>query len=529
MFSSFLDIFSLDIAYLNMTIRNIYKIGGFVMKMKNINVLLVFLLLGNAVGMQGMMQQGRKVIKKPVYKPINKKVHQPVYKPAPQPMPAPKPTTQTWGNWVRSLFYTEPIKPVEMNIEPEESYVAEEAAPSPFAAGGQKRMYSASSTPKASSWGDWAKSFFEPTILTNQEIDTLLQGHVQEKDQYHPIPYGYMLFDANDLEKAKQKLGTMIEQDPKYKDSIIDTWNYYYRFSRKAHPYEQTLLDKVFLHLFNGEENGFGIMTFTPSESALNYIKLIEYLMSKGARINPGNKDIYQDAYLDKAHSLMKSYKGLYGPNPLTIYEVEYELQKFKEIFKALDPIMEQIMPEFKPELAQAQKERREIESNENSYKKKVEEESNKAEYMNAKRDYLFNEYRKRTGDYESYPNEVKIKVDFNEREYRDWLKSGKSKNFFYPEWEQAFKFGSKFGEGSSQDQLTVAKNTITQLLGIAATSSEKEISDAYKKFAMQYHPDVTKDPNNPMSLKLKNEINPAWDDYNKALSAVKQEKGNRE
>jgi hypothetical protein len=39
MFSSSLDIFSLDIAYLNMTIRNIYKTGGFVMKMKKMRVL----------------------------------------------------------------------------------------------------------------------------------------------------------------------------------------------------------------------------------------------------------------------------------------------------------------------------------------------------------------------------------------------------------------------------------------------------------------------------------------------------------
>jgi hypothetical protein len=521
MFLSSLDIFSLNIAYLNMTIHNIYKNRGNVMKTRKMQVLLVVLLLSNAT-MQSMTQQGKKVLKRRIYKPIRQKV----YNPELQPMPAPQPITQTWGNWVRSLFYTEPIKPVEMNIEPEESYVAEEVAPSPFE-GGQKRMYS--STPKASFWGNWVKSFSEPTILTNDEIDKLLQGHVEEKDQYHPLPYGYMFFGENDLEKAKQKLGTMIEQDAKYKDSIIDTWKYFYRFGRKRHPYEQTLLDKVFIHLFNGEENGFGIAIFTPSESALNYIKLIEYLMSKGAQINPGNKDIYQDAYLDKAHSLMKSYKSLYGPNPLTIYEVEYELQKFKEIFKALDPIMEQIMPEFKPELVQAQKERMEIESNENFYRKKIEEESDKAEYMNAKRDYLFNEYRKRTGDYESYPYEVKIKVDFNEREYQDWLKSGKSKNFFYPEWEQAFKSGFKFGGGSLQDQLTAAKNKMTQSLGIAATLSEKEISDAYRKFAMQYHPDVTKDPNNPMSLKLKNEINPAWDDYNKALSAAKQEKGNRE
>jgi DnaJ domain len=502
------------------------------MKMNKMQILLAVVLLGNAVAMQGMLTQGRKIVRNPiVYKPIEQKTYKPVYEPA-QPMPAPRPTTQTWGNWFRSLFVVKPIKPVQ-------SYAVEEVAPSPFATGGQKRMYSTrtSSTPKASSWGNWFKSFFESTnkeetaILTNEEIDRLLEGHVEAKDQYHPLPYGYMLFDENDLEKAKQKLGTMIEQDAKYKDSIIDTWKYYYSFGNRPHSYEQTLLDKVFLRLFNGEENRFGIVTFTPSESALYYIKLIEYLISKGARIDPRNKDIYQQAYSDKVHSLMKSYKGLYKPNPLTVYGVEYEIQKFKEIFKALDPIMEQIMPEFQPELAQTQKERMEIELNEGSYRKKAEEESNKAEYMHAKRDYLFNEYQKRTGDYESYPNEVKIDVEFNEKEYQNWLKSGKSKNFFYPEWEQAFKSGFKFGREFSQDQLTVTKNTITQLLGIAATSSEKEISNAYRKFAMQYHPDVTQDPNNPMSLKLKNEINPAWDEYNKALTAAKQEqeKMNRE
>ncbi|HEX4069158.1 MAG TPA: hypothetical protein VHX42_03595 [Candidatus Babeliales bacterium] len=107
------------------------------MKMIKVHIVLAILLLGNAVAMQGMMQQGKKVLKKPVYKPIKQKV----YKPSPQPIPVPKPTTQTWGNWVKSLFYAEPIKPVQMNMEPEESYAAEEVAPSPFE-GGQKRRYS---------------------------------------------------------------------------------------------------------------------------------------------------------------------------------------------------------------------------------------------------------------------------------------------------------------------------------------------------------------------------------------------------
>ena len=69
----------------------------------------------------------------------------------------------------------------------------------------------------------------------------------------------------------------------------------------------------------------------------------------------------------------------------------------------------------------------------------------------------------------------------------------------------------------------------MAQLLGISNNLSEKEIGNAYRKFVMQYHPDVTKNPNNPMSLKLKNEINPAWDEYNEALKLMKQEKGSRE
>ena len=85
---------------------------------------------------------------------------------------------------------------------------------------------------------------------------------------------------------------------------------------------------------------------------------------------------------------------------------------------------------------------------------------------------------------------------------------------------------------GSSQfetESFGTAKNKLAQLLGIYPTATEKEISTAYKKFVMQYHPDISKNPNNPMSLKLKNEINPAWDEYSKGLNAVKQEKRSRE
>jgi hypothetical protein len=84
---------------------------------------------------------------------------------------------------------------------------------------------------------------------------------------------------------------------------------------------------------------------------------------------------------------------------------------------------------------------------------------------------------------------------------------------------------GTQFGTPS----FDIAKNRLTQLLGIPATATEKEVSNAYRKFVLQYHPDVTKNSKHPMSLKLKDEINPAWDDYNAALTKVKQEKAGRE
>ena len=95
----------------------------------------------------------------------------------------------------------------------------------------------------------------------------------------------------------------------------------------------------------------------------------------------------------------------------------------------------------------------------------------------------------------------------------------------FRTHWEREFRAHSE----GTQSKLAVAKNKLTRLLGISATSSEKDISNAYRKFVKQYHPDVTKKPNDPMSLKLKNEINPAWDEYNDALKAINQEKTNRE
>ena len=410
MFSSSLDIFSLDIAYLNMTIRNIYKTGGFVMKMSKIHILLAVLLLGNAIAMQGMTQQGKRVLKRPIYKPIYKKVD----KSAPQPMPAPKPTTQTWGNWVRSLFYIEPMKPVEMNIEPEESYVAEEVAPSPFEVGGQKRMYSASSTPKASSWGDWVKSFFGPKELTPEEfaqkIDRLISGDQGKIDA----------FNENDFNKAKDEIGEMINQNPDYK-SYVMSFGRYYRFK------EETILDEVFCRIFDTlQRNAIG--------ATLNYLKLAEYLVNQGVEINLIKTSLVQGEYYHEEwykecyERSMKEYKALYWIEKLT--DFESKLKEFDEIYKKLDPLLKKALSEATYRggfIDKFQQERIEMEANKDFYREKFKDEKKRDTYVWTKLAYedvpfdilgtTFNTLRKNF---------------FNEMEYQDWLKSDdKSTEFF--------------------------------------------------------------------------------------------------
>lgn len=425
-------------------------------------------------------------------------------------------------SWWRSLWYRPQTASQPVNVS------SEEIATSPFGQGGQKRMYS--SRPQSESW--WSKLQLKlnlrdltPEEFTQKIHELLYTPRDKEWMSSRGRTYKISIFDENDLQKAKGEIDQIIERNPSYKEYIM-TNNYLSPFWSSPVELKGTILDEVLYKAFSGDAVWYGRDNFCPTDNELNYIKLAHHLIDKGIKINPENEKNYILGYLNL---LMKEYKKLYGPSPASYDMPEDALKKLKATFKALDPLLEQVISnkELKDKLHEAQQERKNIEATEQQYREKLQRDEylwEKARYQTRMGEY---EFIRRGKDYldapelEFYHEKLK-KEPFNEIEYQTWLKSGKDERYFNPSYEQQRETRFEFGPVST-------KNKLTQLLGIAASSSEKEISDAYRKFAIQHHPDVTKDPNNPMSLKLKHEINPAWDEYNKALSAVKQGKVSRE
>lgn len=390
---------------------------------------------------------------------------------------------------------------------------------SPFGRAGQRRYYSTIPN-KSTSWWDKITSLFQEKLLTVEEIEKLLAGHIdKEWKNSWGDKVGRMVFDEKDLEIAEEKLGKMIEKYPEYTTSIIEKYKYYFNFSGHRSP-DLTVLDKAFFFLFNGDKNNFSIVTMTPSNSSLNYIKLITYLISKGAQINPENYDMYQQAYLQ---TLTRSYEQLYSSNPRTVYGIEFEMQKFKEIFKELDPILEQLLPGFGHELKKAQQERAKIETNPQEYKKKMQEED-RSKYMWQKADKMSRNHNMRARDaYASYPNEFLDKVQFNETEYQEWLVSGKDQNFFYRDRQKGYADFGFEGADYEKEALEEEQKSIWDLIsGLTAQSSEKEVSLAYRTFMLKNHPDrlpknLTKAKREEL-LKSVKEVNDAFDRYKEQL-----------
>ena len=73
---------------------------------------------------------------------------------------------------------------------------------------------------------------------------------------------------------------------------------------------------------------------------------------------------------------------------------------------------------------------------------------------------------------------------------------------------------------------MIIARTKLTELLGISADASDREIRNMYYETVRLSH---VEDPHSSLATKVNNEINPAWDEYKEALKVIKQEKGNRE
>ncbi len=68
------------------------------------------------------------------------------------------------------------------------------------------------------------------------------------------------------------------------------------------------------------------------------------------------------------------------------------------------------------------------------------------------------------------------------------------------------------------------ARNTLIRELGLPHDASYETIKDAFYEFSKKAALDVTRDITGPLYIKLKTEINPAWNDYNAELAKAKNE-----
>ncbi len=444
------------------------------MKMNKVHIVLAVVLLGNAVAMQGMMQQGRKVFKKPIYRPVNQRVN--------------KPTTQTWGNWFKSFFHPQAVKPVE-------NYAAEEVYSSPFEKGGQKRMYStyqSSTTESFAIPGSFEPSWKSKLPWTDEyKIEELFKELNDDLDGR---------INASGLRSA----GRMPDayQFQKMYDLIkVSGYNPLNRFIQGQPSFSAKMLKFVFR---------YGRVDIS------NYGKILDMSHAMGARIRKEEEN--------EIGILVSHFLQSIGINRISSIDAKWRLSEiiaFARPILAAYNILRSIEIHINTPFINWDKldELCDLQLDPEKLKKTIEDlQKNPKELLNSHygmiRIVMMTKYgrsdRPITGEYV-----------INLLKQAGFSGIGARRQEYHEQQYGSSQFGTEsFG---------TARNKLAQLLGIAASSSEKEISNAYRKFVMQYHPDITKNPNNPMSLKLKNEINPAWDEYNKALNAVKQEKGGRE
>lgn len=454
------------------------------MKVIKVHILLAIVLLGNAALMRGMLSKGKHV--RYQTRPV---ITQPMQtQPIQYNIPAQKPTTATWKEWFQSLFSTQQRKPVEMYTQ--------EVTTSPFESGG-RRSYS--SRPQQESW--WSKLQLALNLrdLTPEEyskkVDNLLEGHKVERwtAPNGRVFFNMHIFDTNDLDRAMKEINQPAREYIMNRfEYWYQSWSFLWTLKENQRKIDGTVLDKVLCLIFNGDFGHFNTSDgFTPSDNTLNYLKLAYYLSNNGAIINPENEEKYVEIYVKY---LMEEYKALYKPQPPNRYGAEYELQKFKEIFKELDPLLEKIISkkDLKEKLYKAQKERQEIEVYEQQFRKKLQDEADRDEFLWAKAKYEEISYLHKHGFasevYTSQFYERLKKEPFNEVEYQAWLKSGKNAGFFHGEhWEwdpSSFSF-----KKSSRGKVQELKNKFQ----LPENASDAMILQRAESYIRQEHPDILK------------------------------------
>jgi hypothetical protein len=475
---------------------------GVLMKMIKIQILLMSALLGNALSLQGMMSQARlrqfqkvKVQKGLPKKPINVPTTEPVN------MPNQKPTTQTWGNWFKSFFSTQPSKPV--------SYGTEENYTSPFERGGQKRMYG---TYQSSTQTQIPESF-QPSLKSR--IPWTNEYKIEEM-------FKQMNEDLNER-----------REDGTYKNSGSFPYNVdKFQELVKASGYNPVNRD------IPGEPSFFAKLLIASFKKSLHF----QYFQAANYPMPGYGEDVIQQFYqmgarcrmgedwnqaVDRIRGLLRRIVAVTRIDrieTLTARNTLGEIINFASVnlkwYKFLNSIGLQdaafnsstINWDKIEELCELQLDPAKLKETIGDLQK------NPKELLSLKygmvRLVIMTKYGRSD-------RPISAEYVINLLKQAGFSSIGTTQQEQQYEQQRETQFGTT--------SFDVAKNKLTQLLGIPATSSEKEVSNAYRKFVMQYHPDVTKNPNNPMSLKLKNEINPAWDEYNEGLKQMKQEKAGRE
>jgi len=207
--------------------------------------------------------------------------------------------------------------------------------------------------------------FLAPKVITPEEINTFLEP-TKIAAFNHSTKKHIMLFSDDNLDMAKIQLGNIINGNPKAKSYIIET----IRDENGKVLRSFTILDKILLHL---SEIAQGKMT-VESTNMLNYVKLIEFLVGLGAKINLKNSDL--DKKLFK--TLMLRHRKLVATagedlNVVDLGAVRWKITLLEEVLTKLGPVLDALIPEFEDE-------RKKAKAQHGQYQKKVRQKELKRE-----------------------------------------------------------------------------------------------------------------------------------------------------
>ncbi len=320
-------------------------------------------------------------------------------------------------------------------------------------------------------FSNWISSFFPPTILTAEELDSklelLIAGH-EEKQPGGVIDY---IFNEDDCKKAKEAIGQLIQQNEKYLQYILPySYTKYFKPNPNATLYF-TLPEFIFFFIIGMEQDLWGSNQADVTINTFNRLELVEFLIDAGLfkTLSPDNQKVLDYAYCTY---LMDSYKRLYEYSLSRNDNYRDKLLIFKKIFKRLDSILSKLDLDItvKKNIEMAQKERQEIEVDEQAYIRKVQDQLNREKYFNAKKEDILIKYRRRTGDFDSYPGEIdEVKnAEFNESEYQEWLKSNQNENFFGQKQQSgggSFSYEDKSAIGALKKELELPANTPNEMV----------------------------------------------------------------